>query len=114
MAVVEFEIIRREPYAANEDFGGSGPYERIDAIAHYAVDTSLPGNDRITDLSLAERKDGKVNFTGDATLLVPRGKANRALLVNFPNRGNRRPRGSSTGRPLSWSLRTRSIPAMAS
>ena len=80
MAVAEFEIIRREPYAANEDFGGSGPYERIDAIAHYAADPTLPGNDRIIDLSLAERKDGKVNFTGDVTLLVPRGKANRALL----------------------------------
>src|SRR5262245_7475353 len=89
MAVARFEIIRRGPYAANEDFGGSGPYERIDAIAHYAVDPTLPGNDRITDLSLVERKDGKVEFTGDVTLLVPQGKANRALLVNFPNRGNR-------------------------
>jgi hypothetical protein len=89
MAVARFEMIRREPYATNADFGGSGPYERIDAIAHYAVDPTLPGNDRITDLSLAERKHGKVEFTGDVTLLVPRGKANRALLVNFPNRGNR-------------------------
>jgi hypothetical protein len=80
MAVAGFEIIRRKPYATNEDFGGSGPYERIDAIAHYAVDPTLPGNDRITDLGLAERKDGKVNFTGDVTLLVPRRKANRALL----------------------------------
>ena len=42
MAVARFEIIRREPYAANEDFGGSGPYERIDAIAHYAVDPTCP------------------------------------------------------------------------
>ena len=89
MAVARFEIIRRGPYAANEDFGGSGPYERIDAIAHYAVDPTLPGNDRITDLNLAERNDGKVEFTGDVTLLVPQGKSNRALLVNFPNRGNR-------------------------
>ena len=56
-------------------------------IARYAVDPTLPGNDRITDLSLAERKEGKVNFTGDVTLLVPQGKANGALLVNFPNRG---------------------------
>jgi hypothetical protein len=62
MAVARFEIFRREPYAANEDFGGSGPYERIDAIAHYAVDPTVSGNDRITDLSLAERKDGKVEF----------------------------------------------------
>jgi len=89
MAVAEFEIIRREPYAAKEGFAGNGPYERIDAIARYAVDPTLPGNDRITDLSLAEREDGKVKFIGDVTLLVPQVKANRALLVNFPNRGNR-------------------------
>jgi hypothetical protein len=84
MAVGEFEIIRREPYAANEDFGGTGTYERIDGIAHYAVDPLLPGNDRITDLSLAEREDGKVKFTGDVTRLVPQGKANRALLMRAP------------------------------
>src|SRR5262245_66157650 len=57
---------------------------------------ALPGgmedrlSDRITDPSLAERTVGKVeSTTGEVTLLVPQGKANRALLVNFPNRGNR-------------------------
>jgi hypothetical protein len=89
MTITNLEITRRAPYAGSENFGGCGSYERIDAIAHYAVDPSLSGNDRITDLSLAERKDGRVEFTGDVTLLVPQGKSNRALLVNFPNRGNR-------------------------
>lgn len=89
MAVENFEIIRREPYAAGDDFGAAGPYERLDAIAHYAVDPARPGNDRITDLHLAGRTGGKVRFTGDVTLLVPHGQANGALLVNFPNRGNR-------------------------
>ena len=55
MGVAKFEVTRREPYSATEDFGCSGPYERIDAIAHYAVDPTLPGNDRITDLSLRAR-----------------------------------------------------------
>lgn len=89
MALERLEIIRREPYREGEPFGASGPYERIDAIAHYAVNPDLPGNDRITDLHLAERCEGKVGFTGDVTLLVPQAEANGALLVNFPNRGNR-------------------------
>ena len=89
MAVAILEIIRQEPFAPEADFGAAGPYERIDAIAHYAVAPDLPGNDRITDLNLAERVDGMVRFTGDVTLLVPQGEANGALLVNFPNRGNR-------------------------
>ena len=89
MAVERLEIIHRAPYAGDQDFGAAGPYERIDAVAHYAVDPSLPSNDRITDLHLAKRSDGKVRFTGDVTLLVPQGAANGALLVNFPNRGNR-------------------------
>ena len=89
MALERLEIIRRHPYADGDLFGGTGPYERIDAIAHYAVDPDLPGNDRITDLELAERVDGLVRFTGEVVLLVPQGKPNGALLVNFPNRGNR-------------------------
>lgn len=89
MAITRLEVFRREPYARGTVFGQAGPYERIDAIAHYAVDPASPGNDRITDLDLADRTDGLVRFTGDVTLLVPQGQSNGAMLVNFPNRGNR-------------------------
>ena len=100
MALQRLETVRREPYAEGDIFGGPGPYERIEAIAHYAVDPSLPGNDRITDLHLAERIDGLVHFTGDVTLLVPQGTANGALLVNFPNRGNRTLTRTFNGAPF--------------
>lgn len=92
MAVTELEIVRREPFAGGRRFAEAGAYERIDAVAHYAVDPGHPANAGVVDLDRAERDgDGRVRFSGDATFLVPvdPGRANRALLFEVPNRGNR-------------------------
>ena len=92
MALTRLEIVRRERFADGRAFGDSGPYERIDAVAHYAVDPAHPANAGIVDLDRAERDgDAMVRFSGDATFLVPvdPGRANRALLFEVPNRGNR-------------------------
>ena len=92
MAVTRVEIVRREPFAGGREFGDTGAYERIDAAAHYAVDPGHPANAPIVDLDRAERDgDGRVRFRGDATFLVPAdpARANRALLFEAPNRGNR-------------------------
>ena len=92
MAVTRLEIVRREPFAGGRSFGEGGAYERIDAVARYAVDPRHPANAPIVDLDRAERdRDGRVRFSGDATFLVPvdPGRANRALLFEMPNRGNR-------------------------
>ena len=89
---MRLEIVRREPLEAGRAFGDTGPYERIDAVAHYAVDPAHPANATIVDLDRAERaSDGKVHFSGDANFLVPVDPAcaNRALLLDVPNRGNR-------------------------
>ena len=92
MAVTGLEIVRREPFADGRGFGDAGPYERIDAVAHYAVDPGHPANAGVVDLERAEPdRDAMVRFSGDATFLVPMdpGRANRALLFEVPNRGNR-------------------------
>ena len=92
MALTRLEIVRREPFAGGRKFAGAGAYERIDAVAHYAVDPGHFANAGIVDLDRAERDgDGRVRFSGDATFLVPAdpGRANRALLFEVPNRGNR-------------------------
>ena len=92
MALTRLEIVRREPFVGGRGFGEAGPYERIDAVAHYAVDPAHPANAAIVDLERAERDgDAMVRFSGDATFLVPvdPGRANRALLFEVPNRGNR-------------------------
>ena len=92
VALTRLEIVRREPFEDGKAFGETGAYERIDAIAHYAVDSAHPANAGIVDLDRAERApDGKVRFSGDATFLVPvdPARANRTLLLDVPNRGNR-------------------------
>lgn len=92
MALHTLEIIDRQPYEEGCPFGEVGPYERINAIAHYAVYPLHPANRSIVDLDRAERgADERVHFRGDATILVPvdRSRANRALLIQVPNRGNR-------------------------
>jgi len=93
MAVVKFELLRRESYLDGQPFGDTGAYERIDGLLHYAVDAAHPRNRDIVDLDLAPRDaDGRVSFSGDICLLVPTdlARANRRLLVELPNRGRKR------------------------
>ena len=92
MSVTHLEILDRSPYENGRSFGEVGPYERIDAIAHYAVDPAHAANQGIVDLALAERDhEGRVRFSGDMTLLMPRHaeRGNRALIMHVPNRGGR-------------------------
>ncbi len=92
MAVVGFEIQRRAPYAGGQEFGESGPYERIDGVISYAVDPEHEANGAIVDLALAPRDgDGRVRFSGDLSIVKPldAARGNGRLLVEMPNRGRR-------------------------
>ena len=91
MPVIGFDLVRSEPYLDGATFGETGAYQRIDAVARYAVDPSHPANFGITDLHLAKTNaNGQVCFDGDVTLLLPvnKAKANGALLLEAPNRGH--------------------------
>ncbi|RIK43122.1 MAG: hypothetical protein DCC58_10070 [Chloroflexi bacterium] len=93
MAVVTFELQRREVYAAGREFGPTGAYERFDGRLHYAVDPDDPHNLEIVDLGLAPvGSDGRVHFSGDLCILAPRDpqRGNGGLIVELPNRGRRR------------------------
>ena len=92
MPVVGLEILERTPYENGRAFGDVGPYERIDAIVHYAVDPENAANAGVTDLTHAERgADGLVHFSGDTTIMRPINpeRANDTLLMQVPNRGGR-------------------------
>ena len=92
MPVVRLEILERTPYENGRAFGDVGPYERIDAIVHYAVDPENAANAGVTDLTHAERgADGLVHFSGDTTIMRPINpeRANDTLLMQVPNRGGR-------------------------
>jgi hypothetical protein len=90
--LVSFEILRRAPFAAGASFGAAGPYERIIAVARYAVDPAHPRNRVIVDLPLAPRNAaGKVEFEADVFILAPKdpAKGNGAILYDVNNRGNK-------------------------
>ena len=71
MPVIGFDLVRSEQYLGGMEFGETGAYQRIDGVAHYAIDPSHPANFGITDLHLAEtNENGQVNFDGDVTLLL--------------------------------------------
>ena len=92
MGVERLEILERTAYCDGEPFGDTGSYERIDAVAHYAVDPMAATNSSIVDLDRAERgPDGLVRFEGDVTILRPvdPGRSNRTAFVEVPNRGRR-------------------------
>lgn len=91
MPLSRLQIITRVPFGNGQGFADSGPYERIDAIAHYTVDPANEVNRDIVDLDKAVRDDaGLVHFSGDVIFLVPvnPGSVCRTVLLEVPNRGN--------------------------
>ena len=108
-AIVErLEVVARGDAFGDATFGAVGAYERIDAVAHVSVDLAHVANREIVDLALAPRDaDGRVAYDTDVVILRPRNprSANRTLLYEVVNRGNRlmlstlndAPRGSSLG-----------------
>ncbi len=90
--LVSLDIYRREPFAAGEAFGSTGPYEKLVGVAHFAVDPKHPRNRFIVDLDRAPRNaEGKVEFEADVYILMPKDPAlgNRAILYDVNNRGNK-------------------------
>ncbi|MEZ5406941.1 MAG: alpha/beta hydrolase domain-containing protein [Acidimicrobiales bacterium] len=92
MAVTGIEIVSVTAYEGGEAFGATGPYERLDGVARYAVDPDHPANGGIVDLARAPRgADGLVRFEGDVTILRPAHseRGNGTALLEVPNRGRR-------------------------
>src|SRR4051812_23318361 len=92
MAVIAFDVRKRQPYLEGQQFGGSGAYERIDGWLRFAVDPEHPANSAIVDLDLAPRDEqGRVHFGADLCLLMPVDAAhsNHRLFIELPNRGRK-------------------------
>jgi hypothetical protein len=92
MAMLAFEINKRQSLAEGRSFGATGAYEQIDGTAHFGVDPAHPDNRGIADIALALRDPtGLVRFAADVTILTPREPERRSgrLLLDIPNRGNR-------------------------
>lgn len=90
-AVTAVHLRERTDVLGGTSFGKAGPYERITATVHFALDPTLPANQIISDLSYAPRNaQGKVEFTADLYVLRPRDyhRTNGTVVVEVPNRGN--------------------------
>ena len=90
MALTKLEIRTRKPFAGGESFGDVGRYERIDGVAHFAVDPAHPDNAVIADIGLAPRNgDGLVEFSADFRVVKPvdNDHGNGRLLLDVVNRG---------------------------
>jgi len=90
--VVDLEVDRQEPFAQGQVFGTTGAYEKITGSIWIEVAPAHTTNDRVVDLALAPTTtSGKVRFKTDFFLLKPVdvAKANRRLLYDVNNRGNK-------------------------
>jgi hypothetical protein len=90
--VTSVHVIERSDVLGNTSFGSAGPYERIVAKAHYAVDPKTDANRIISDIDLAPRNgEGLVEFSADIYVLKPRDpkSGNGTVLFEVSNRGNK-------------------------
>ncbi|MBM3738101.1 MAG: hypothetical protein FJW39_20155 [Acidobacteria bacterium] len=90
--VTAVHVIERSDVLGETSFGSAGPYERIIAKAHFAVDPKVAANRIISDIDLAPvNQDGHVEFAADIYVLKPREpkRGNGTVLFEVSNRGNK-------------------------
>jgi hypothetical protein len=90
MSVTRLELEKRGPFAAGRAFGGSGPYEYLTGVLHFASDPKHAANKAICDLNLAPTNgQGLVEHRAQFHLLKPiEPMARGRVLVDSVNRGN--------------------------
>ena len=88
--VERFEVLETGPAFEGREFGEVGGYERIDAIAHFAIDPDSERGEMIVDLEHAPvGEDGLVRYSTEVFILRPanNSKGSGVLLYDVPNRG---------------------------
>jgi hypothetical protein len=87
MAMLAFEISKRQPLAEGRTFGATGPYEQIDGTVHFGVDPTHPDNRSIADIASAPRDSTNAPSFGGASWLWLPARPDR----NFTWRAQRSP-----------------------
>ena len=90
--VTRIEITKVEPFAAGQQFGSTGAYDKIVGRYHGELDPAHPLNATIVDLDKAPRNArGMVEYSADFYILRPAdlAKGNGALFYEVSNRGNK-------------------------
>ena len=90
--VTRIEVVKREPFAGGQGFGGVGAYEKVVGRFHGELDPKNPLDAIIVDLDKAPRNArGMVEYSADFYILKPveLAKGNGALFYELSNRGNK-------------------------
>lgn len=90
--VTRIEIMHRERFASDQDFGSAGSYEKLIGRFYGELEPAAPLNSGIVDLDKAPRNaNGMVEYSSDFYILKPLdlSKGNGALLYDVNNRGNK-------------------------
>ena len=79
-----------QPYGS-QSFGSVGQYQELDGTATGELDPGDPLNAIITDINLAPRSHGKVQYSFTFSILEPvdLSKSNHTLVYDIVNRGNK-------------------------
>ncbi|WP_088700554.1 alpha/beta hydrolase domain-containing protein [Halomonas campaniensis] len=86
--VTGFEIGNTVVDYDGERFGEAGAYERIEAVASFAIDPTSSRASNIADLEKAPVNDqGEVVFSTEVVILRPTEQASGVLFYEVPNRG---------------------------
>ena len=86
--VTRFEVSTTQPAYDGQAFGEAGPYERIEGVAHFAIDPASDRAARIVDIDKAPvNEDGEVAFSAEVVILRPTGEGSGTLFYEIPNRG---------------------------
>ncbi|MCC5902108.1 MAG: hypothetical protein JJT87_09280 [Halomonas sp.] len=86
--VTGFEIIDTVDEYDGERFGKPGSYERITAVASFAIDPSSSRANNIADIGKVPVNDqGEVVFSTEVVILRPTEQASGVLFYEVPNRG---------------------------
>lgn len=91
MAIESLRITSTESCEQGRSWGEAGPYDVLRGTVMIALDPTAAANERITDITLAERgADGLVRAEADFCVLRPRdaARANGGLFFSVANRGN--------------------------
>ena len=91
--VVRIEVTSRADVLHSKSFGNTGPFEELSGKIYFAVDPKNTANQIIADVDKAPKNaSGKVEFSADFLLIKPTDvtRANGTVLLEVPNRGNRR------------------------
>src|ERR1700682_5433661 len=89
--ITRIDITSTEPAFGGTTFGAIGAYEKLRGKAYGEVDPLDPRNAVITDIELAPRVNGKVQYSMDIYILKPANLANgnHKVFVEVNNRGNK-------------------------